>query len=1534
MARVSPSSVLCVLTTLLSVALTGCFVPTNPSSLFGVVVVAGKTAPEALDADFDGCLSATALDTSQIRIEVQHPEGGSSMTILRDGISVARLDSPNSVFTDERLSEGRDYTYVCEATIKGIVRRGKRFLKLSTVSVNPPQFGGLVQAAATSARTIEVRWNPALNTGPVVSEYRIYASLGTTLDWSAQPRAVVQVGTHSTQLGNLGDQLPYVLGVRACTAMGICDANTATTSLTTPNGGAPLTTGVSSVTANNGRLAVVAPWSEALGAIQRRRVYLRTGPVGGLTLADYTLARTEFVSNLASVPTVLYVSGVSELTTYHVIVVDEDPSGAQNLPPQNFFTINTGDMTPPVFSGASAVSLVIGSEDSTVDLNFTAVSRQNSGENNTNGTAQYLVYVNSALYPSAPSNACELSSAFVTFSSDTYTPGLTTFRLQGLSERRVYSICLKASDNAGNISTNTNALTVTTHDITAPLFDGVQSLDYLTDSASMQARWNASPSADVSAYRVKLWKNVAPASVTAGQITTFMRSAGSFSSGWTIAPSDYSVTDFDTVYIVVDACDDANSIPGGVAACTSFANSTARTLVLPDVTPPQGFLGVAAPGSLDATVQGEVTVRWSVTAGQWGTGYAGFRVFDYNTDSGALTFLKDCSCDGPCDGTGTGDTACVVDGLNAYRTYRFHVRAYDGGGNLTQLNPLTSHSAKRTVDTTAPFFSSSLTVGAAPTFTLSWDAATDNQYAQEPGAVINYEVWRKTGSPFTDPNAPSLENGDSLRVTQSTRSYTDSLLEATTHYFVVCAVDMAGNRACDGANVRFFTTTDLTAPTVTDITTNWDTTRKRWDLNWTMTDAGTPTESLLVSVYRRVDSNAFQWANTTDEMILSAAGITSATNLSGPANLLSYISYLVVVRDQAGNTRSKKIRMKVDNRMTVTSVRRTMGPLEGGNWIHVRGTGFTIGSENGYGTSSTVTLGGLTCTNVSVFSEDRLIFQVPASVAGAVEIRVSNPDGSMAAMAAAYTYTTVSTDLCDNPANRTTGHPTYGGGNGLSSASPYLICTAAQLESIPATVTTNGHYKLGDNIDLSSTTWTQKTFSNAMSLNGDGLFLSNYTGTNSLFRAAIAGSKVSDVSFYNFTVNKAVTGASGLVHGVVFETFNGVLQNVGLTGTHTITGTTPGGGDFGGFSGTLTTGVVSQLFIDITIHANAAGVHTGVGGLASRMGGALSQIRGRSRINISTAVTGLIYAGGIMGGWDMTASGQTLATENSVPHGISDVRLHVEIDLPAGVVMEPRVGGLMGRSNINTSSYASGTRIYNVHLTGTIDMRRTGGGVGGIVGWHLSTGTFPAPPLVRTSARMTLISRAGVVVGGSGSGGLIGRADVNRLVSPATFLLEDSVFVGSIGTAGDTSAAIGGLMGRSTGVDQGFVSHQNNLVVGSIEGGTSVGGLFGVAAGGSLFRSAFFGTAVNTTSPASSNLAALIRYSGTVTDYCADSYWDVTIGPALGNTPSVCPSGDLTTAETKVQSNFGGLDFVSTWKMTDPDGRWQGRPILQWMEEE
>jgi hypothetical protein len=1510
---------------LVAVSLSAC----SPSvQVFGEVASSGKATEVAIDGNFDGCVDGIALDQSRIRITLAHPPESTRMTVFRDGMAVATLSTELATFTDNGLAEGQTYRYSCEASIKGRAVLGEKILSIQTVALNAPNFGGAVSATAQNSSSVKVTWVPPTGSPPA-ELYRVYYNPGASVDWTQSPKASVPAGTFEYIATGLGDQIPYSFGVRACAAGSICDSNTVLRAVTPPDGGPPRTTGVASVTANNGRLAVVAPWNDSLGAIQRRRVYLRSGAVGGLNLADYTLGRTEFVSNLAAVPSTIYVNGVLESTTYHVIVVDEDPSNQQNLPPTNFFTINTGDMTPPSFTGVSSVTLVAGAEDTQVDLGFTAFNRQNSGENDVHGASEYAVYVAWAAYPETPPNACDAVSPFVSFASDTHAPGPSTYRLQGLSQRRTYSICLKARDNAGNISTNTSALAITTRDITPPVFDGVQAIDYFADSASLRAQWIASSSSDITTYRIRLWKNIAPASVTAGSITTFNRAASSFATGWEITAADYAVTDLDTVYIVVDACDNANIIPGGVEACTNFAFTTAKSAVLPDVSPPLGFLGVAPASSLVAVTQGQVTVRWSVEPGQWGTGYQGFRIYDYNTTSGALTFLRDCSCAGACDGTGAGDTECTVGGLDAFRTYRFHVRAFDAGGNLTQLNPLNSQSQKRTTDTTAPVFSSSLTVGAAPTFTLTWDAASDNQYAAEPGSVLNYQVWRKIGTTFTNPSMPHLDGGASLLVTQSARTYSDSLLEGVPHFYVVCALDMSGNRTCDGANVRSFTTTDLTPPTLSDITSTWDPLRKRWDLGWTMLDSITPTGSLLVSVYRRVEDAGFQWATTDDVLVSSAAGITALNNLSGPTGLLRYLSYRVVVRDLAGNTTSKAIRMKVDNRITVTSVRRSQGPTAGGKWIHVRGTGFTKGSENGFGTSTTVTLGGNACTDVTVFNEDRLICRTPAGTLGSVEVRVTNPEGSQASMAAAYAYTNASTDPCDNPANTVSGHPTYGGGAGTQAA-PYILCTADQVQSMPNPVPANRYYHLGDNIDLSTATTpvNQKILNGSISLTGDGLFLSGYSSTVPLFTAAPAGSEVSNISFYNFSL-EANNGAN---LALVFQSFSGTVQNMGLVGSMRFSGTASG--FLAGFAAQVPNSgaAFNGIFNDLTIHSSTTNSANTIGGLTGPFFGSLQNVRGRTQITTTTPSS---LIGGLVTDWSYSAPAQAVVNTVGQPHGANNIRYRVEITLSDVPGVAPSIGGLAARTMGNL--WPSGSRINDVHLTGFINNYRSGPGnpQGGIVGWHSNAWTnTTALPLVRCSVRMNQIYRLTSTAGG---GGFLGRVDADTgPVVPATALVENSFFEGSIGAAGVGTGGnnLGGLIGQLAARNPGVYSIQDNLTLAQLDGQLLVSGVVGATQVGNFSRNLSFSSASASATPPTSNLAALIRYLGNPTDSCSQSYWDDTIGPPGNYTPNVCPDGALSTAETKDQSNFEGLDFTNTWKMSDPDGHFQGRPILQWMEDE
>ena len=76
--------------------------------------------------------------------------------------------------------------------------------------------------------------------------------------------------------------------------------------------------------------------------------------------------------------------------------------------------------------------------------------------------------------------------------------------------------------------------------------------------------------------KVLLWENAA--TPAGGDIATFLRSATSsaYNSGATFAKSDFTFADLDTVYSVVQGCDDAASLPSGV--------QTARaTLILPQI---------------------------------------------------------------------------------------------------------------------------------------------------------------------------------------------------------------------------------------------------------------------------------------------------------------------------------------------------------------------------------------------------------------------------------------------------------------------------------------------------------------------------------------------------------------------------------------------------------------------------------------------------------------------------------------------------------------------------------------------------------------------------------------------------------------------------------------------------------------------------------------------------------------------------------------------------------------------------------------
>jgi hypothetical protein len=123
--------------------------------------------------------------------------------------------------------------------------------------------------------------------------------------------------------------------------------------------------------------------------------------------------------------------------------------------------------------------------------------------------------------------------------------------------------------------------------------------------------------------------------------------------------------------------------------------------------------------------------------------------------------------------------------------------------------------------------------------------------------------------------------------------------------------------------------------------------------------------------------------------IVSSTSITCTT----PAHAVGLVSVSVTNTDtQVGSANAYTYRAAP----TVTSSAPNSGALAGGSTITITGTGFYTGA--------TVDVGGSACTGVSVVNATTLSCSVPAHVAGAVTITVTNADTQTGNAAAAYTY--------------------------------------------------------------------------------------------------------------------------------------------------------------------------------------------------------------------------------------------------------------------------------------------------------------------------------------------------------------------------------------------------------------------------------------------------------------------------------------------------------------------------------------------------
>ncbi len=1369
---------------------------------------------------YDGCINGQGVGTQSIQINYFFPPEASRVRIRRNGIEIAQFSSDNlltSHIDDNGLREGATYLYTCEAFVDGLWSEGTVSLQLSTLAENAPSnFNGIDTATALDPNTVQVTWVPTISDTPVPAfYYAIYSNVGDTVDFTATPKGTVLQGSPAEfDVTGLGDELSYAFGVRACSEGDVCETNTVQELVFTPDSGAPTTPGATQAELLNGRIAVTAPWTETDGGLQRRFVFVRTGPVGGTNLGDYRLERTYSLTGeeLFSPPTDLEILNLVEGNTYHIIVQDEDPSGQRSTVSQ-FQTIVVDDITPPAFGGITNITQSTPA-DTTLNVSWTAIDTE--AVDPISGGTFYSIL---ALTDATPilGNPCTAGDELARLNVADFTAGATANHvLTGLAERSYYKVCIKAIDTVGNISVNDNSLQDNTLDITAPEFFGLETITYENQAATLSLSWNQSTTPDIEDYRITLWVNQATPPATPAVL---FRSHADFATGTSIDGGEFVINDNDEVFALVEGCDGTEP-PFGNQNCSSIG--IIRSVIVPDVTPPPNFAGIRGPTELSSTVEGSVDVLWSMPP-DW-SDYRGFRVYNVNPATNELTLLRTC----PCVDYGCSDeiTQCTVNGLDPYRTYRFHVRAYDDENNETlYLQPNVSFADRRVIDTTAPAFASNLAVGASPDFELSWSAAVDNQFPTEPGAEITYRIYQNNGPfDFTDPTRP---DGNLKTETLATNFIDSNFAEGETFFYTVCAVDSSDNVSCDQLT-RFFTVPDVTDPEIINLTTDKTVKTRVWELSWTMSDNISAFDDLAVEIRRRVSTTG-DLATLTDPVIYTGNGadvlvsgndsstsvVASLDPLFGEQNLNRDINYLVTVRDEAGNTSSANIGVVSNNSVTITDVSPEVGPIAGGQLVTVFGTGFLTALESGTGSDTTILISGRACVDVNILSDRSMYCTTPAvTVPGQVEVRVraqiNNPaDPSNAlfsenATSSEYAYSTTPV-LCDDPGSW---NPNYAAGTGTE-VDPYIICDVTHLNQARTDAPGGNFYMLGQSIDLAAETNfaplgdTTNEFSGGF--DGDGKLILNWAYTGSQSNIGFFGHVNNDFTIRDLgLVNVNIDGAQS-VGGLIGLAEGGTNRSGSISGSF-VTGAIIGDAFVGGLVGRkqadhINFNVVNSYFIGTVEAVTSTGYAGGIFGLTgTALGGNFNSVFSEGTI------TGTSRVGGLFG---------NLGDNKQLINSFSRATVIATDTNSGGLAAEVGPGALIENSFTESGSVtgvdSSGGLVGSLEGTlrdsvSDISVISTGRRAGGAVG-------------VAIDATIDTVSSLADHTFDRTSGGLVGE-----------LLNSDLINSFSSGAITSTAAEVGGLIGKVTAGANESLQITDAYSDASVSSGlgNSIGGLIGI----------------------------------------------------------------------------------------------------------
>jgi fibronectin type 3 domain-containing protein len=434
-------------------------------------------------------------------------------------------------------------------------------------------------------------------------------------------------------------------------------------------------------------------------------------------------------------------------------------------------------------------------------------------------------------------------------------PTTNSYSDNGLTESTTYYYRVAGVDNSGNISVLSDEASGTTTDSTAP--SKVLALAAIPFSSNrIDLSWTANSEPDLGHYNIYRATTAGFVVNPAADTPLAQPTTNTFSDTAGLVEST-------TYYYRVAAVDNAVNI--GPLSDETFASTG-------DSNAPAKVSGLTA----TAVGSNRIDLGWTTNNEPDLNHYNVYR----GTTAG---FVVDAGTDSPSPlaqpVANSYSDSSVVDST----TYYYKVAAVDNSGNIGILSDEASTTAG---DSTAPNKVIGLTVTpfSSSRLDLAWTANSEpdlDHYNVYRGTSIGFPVNPTTDTPLAQPNTNSYSD-------------TNGLVESTTYYYKVAAVDNAGNIGILSDEVSS-STGDSTAPakvvglSVTTISSS------QLDLAWT---ANTEPDMAHYNVYR--GTTAGFTVNLGSDTPLAQPVVNSYSDTSGLTESTTYF-YKVAAVDNAGN---------------------------------------------------------------------------------------------------------------------------------------------------------------------------------------------------------------------------------------------------------------------------------------------------------------------------------------------------------------------------------------------------------------------------------------------------------------------------------------------------------------------------------------------------------------------------------------------------------------------------------------------------------